>query len=114
MICVNRTKGKVLADRAKRAETFFGRLRGLLGATPPEEGEGLWISPCRSVHSMGMRFAIDVLFLDGGGKVIGAIPDFPPMRISRLYPGAKGALELPHGVIRRTDTGCGDFVEFRD
>jgi uncharacterized membrane protein (UPF0127 family) len=114
MIVFNRTKGKVLADRAERAETFLRRLLGLLGRRPPAEGEGLWISPCRGVHSFGMRHTIDVLFLDGGGKVIGAIPGFPPMRLSRFYPGANGALELPHGVLRRTDTACGDFVEFRE
>jgi uncharacterized membrane protein (UPF0127 family) len=114
MIVYNLTRGKSLAERADRAETFFARLKGLLGRRPLADGEGLWISPCRSVHSIGMRYPLDVLFLDGQGKVIGAIPDFPPMRLTRIFPEAKGALELPRGALLRTDTACGDFVEFRE
>ena len=114
MIAVNRTKGKILGDRIGRADTFLRRLVGLLGRPPLSEGEGLWIAPCRSVHSLGMRQTIDVLFLDATGKVIGVYPEFAPARCTRLFPGAKGALELPRGVLRRTGTGTGDIVEFRE
>ncbi|HEY7586052.1 MAG TPA: DUF192 domain-containing protein [Candidatus Deferrimicrobiaceae bacterium] len=114
MIVFNLTRGRVLAERADRAETFISRLMGLLGRRPLAEGEGLWISPCRGVHSIGMRYSIDVLFLDGQGKVIGAIQGFPPMRLTGIFREAKGALELPDGVLRRTETACGDSVEFRE
>ncbi len=114
MIVFNLTRGRVLAERADRAESFLARLVGLLARRPLADGEGLWISPCRGVHSIGMRYPIDVLFLDGQGKVIGAIQDFPPMRLTGIFREAKGALELPQGIIRRTDTVCGDFVEFRE
>jgi len=114
MIAVNRTKGKVLGDRVERAETFFRRLLGLLGRRPLAEGEGLWIAPCRGVHSYGMRHPVDVLFLDERGKVIGAYPCFSPKRLTRFFPKAKGALELPQGVLQRTDTTRGDLVEFRE
>lgn len=114
MIAVNRTKGKILGDRIGRAVTFVSRLAGLLGRQPLSEGEGLWIAPCRSIHSIGMRYAIDVLFLDGTGKVIGAYPRFPPARLTRYHPRAKGALELPQGILERTGTGPGDLVELRE
>jgi hypothetical protein len=114
VIAVNRTKGKILGDRVGRAETFLRRLVGLLGRPRLSEGEGLWIAPCRSVHSFGMRYPIDVLFLDDQGQVIGAYPDFPPMRLTRFFPKAKGALELPQGALQRTSTARGDFVEFRE
>ena len=114
MIAFNRTKGTILGDRVARAETFRRRLVGLLGRPPLAEGEGLWIAPCRSVHSIGMRRAIDVLFLDERGTVIGAYPRLSPMRITRIFREAKGALELPEGVLRRTDTAPGDLVEFRE
>lgn len=114
MIAFNRTKGISLGDRVERAETFFRRLAGLLGRPPLSEGEGLWIAPCRSVHSIGMRGAIDVLFIDERGKVIGAYPRFTPMRITRIFREAKGALELPEGVLYRTATAMGDVVEFRE
>lgn len=114
MIAVNRTNGNILGDRVGRAETFLRRLVGLLGRPMLSEGEGLWIAPCRSVHSLGMRHTIDVLFLDDHGRVIGAYPDFPPMRLTRFFPDAKGALELPQGSLKRTNTARGDFVEFRE
>lgn len=112
MIAVNRTKGTILGDRIDRAETFFRRLAGLLGRRPLSAGEGLWIVRCRSVHSVGMRYPIDVLFLDETGKVIGIYPGFPPARLTRFHRRAKGALELPHGIVERTGTGSGDIVEF--
>ena len=114
MIAVNRTKGKILGDRVGRAETFLRRLVGLLGRKPLSDGEGLWIAPCSSVHSFGMRYTIDVLFLDRNGKVIGAYPGFAPMRLTRIFPKAMGALELPQGVLLRTGTSPGDLVEFRE
>ncbi|NJD61574.1 MAG: DUF192 domain-containing protein [Deltaproteobacteria bacterium] len=110
----NRTKGSLLGDRIGVADGFFRRLAGLLGRPPLSEGEGLWITPCSSVHSIGMRYPIDVLFLDVRGKVVGACPGLPPGRLSRLYFGAKGALELPEGTLSRTGTEIGDTVEFQE
>jgi len=114
VIAVNRTKGILLGDRIEVADSFFRRLAGLLGRPPLSEGEGLWILPCSSVHSIGMRYPIDVLFLGVRGEVIGAYPGFPPGRLTRLFSGAKGVLELPEGILLRTGTEPGDIVEFRD
>ena len=61
----------VVAERVKRADTFATRLVGLLGRAGLQEDEGLWISPCRGIHTMGMRFAIDALFLDETHRVVG-------------------------------------------
>jgi uncharacterized membrane protein (UPF0127 family) len=114
VIAFNRTRESLLGDRIEVADRFFRRLAGLLGRPPLAEGGGLWITPCSSVHSIGMRYPIDVLFLDDGGKAIGAYPGFPPGRISRLFFGAKGVLELPEGTLARTGTERGDIVEFRE
>ena len=112
MIAFNRTRGEILGDRVPRAGTFLSRLRGLLGRCPLAEGEGLWIAPCRCVHTFGMSYPIDVLFLDEAGIVLGLYPDLPPARVTRYFPKAAGALELPAGVILRTNTARGDLVEF--
>ncbi|HZW36651.1 MAG TPA: DUF192 domain-containing protein, partial [Candidatus Deferrimicrobiaceae bacterium] len=72
------------------------------------------IIPCSSVHSIGMRHPIDVLFLDNRGKVIGAYPRFPPGRLTRPFFGAKGVLELPEGILRRTGTERGDIVDLQE
>lgn len=112
MIVVNRTRGKVLAGRTERAETFFRRLRGLLFAPPLGEGEGLWIAPCGSVHTVGMRYPIDVLFVDADGVAVGLYPALRPGRATRRFREARGALELPAGVIAATGTEPGDRLEF--
>ncbi|MBI5343578.1 MAG: DUF192 domain-containing protein [Deltaproteobacteria bacterium] len=114
MIAFNRTRGEFLGDRIGLARNFLERARGLLGRRPPGEGGGLWIAPCRCVHTFGMSFPIDVLFLDGTGRVVGLHPNLPPGRLTRYYPGAAGALELPAGVVPRTNTARGDLVEFRE
>jgi len=109
---VNRTKMQVLGTRVRKARTFRERLRGLLGTKGLADGEGLWLDPCGSVHSFGMGYPIDVLFLDRSGEVVGLVSSLAPNRIVRGVPGAAGALELPAGVIGATNTETGDRVEF--
>lgn len=109
---VNRTKMQVLGTRVRTARTFRERLRGLLGTPGLAEGEGLWLDPCGSVHSFGMGYPIDVLFLDPAGEVVGLVSSLAPNRVVRGIPGAAGVLELPAGVIGATNTGIGDRVEF--
>ncbi len=109
---MNRTRGILLAGKVRIARTFPSRLKGLLGASVPAEGEGLWIVPCRSVHTFGMRFPIDVVFLDAEGVVAGVLAGFPPNRIGRFFRGARGALELRAGTLAATGTEPGDLLEF--
>lgn len=114
VIAFNRTRGNVLGDRIGPARTFLERARGLLGRRSLAEGDGLWISPCSCVHTLGMSFPIDVLFLDGNGRVLGLYSNLQRTRITRFFSKAAGALELPAGTIQRTDTARGDLVEFRE
>jgi len=60
----NVTRNAVLADAAEIADTSAKRRTGLLKHTSLEPGDGLWIIPCEAIHSFGMKFAIDVLYLD--------------------------------------------------
>lgn len=114
MRVVNRTKGQVLGTRVRKAQTFLRRLRGLLGTRGLDGGEGMWIAPCASVHSFGMAYPIDVLFLDAAGVVVAVVPSLTPNRVTRWFPGAVGALELPAGTLRSTGTEQGDRVEFHE
>jgi uncharacterized membrane protein (UPF0127 family) len=107
----NLTRGVSLADRAGLADTFWLRLRGLLGRPALGEGEGLLITPCRAVHMKGMKYAIDVAFLDLQGRVVAAISELKPGAKSGWQRGAKHALELPAGVLRETGTRVGDAVK---
>jgi hypothetical protein len=101
-----------VGSRIRVADTFFSRLRGLLRTDGLATGEGLWIRPCNSIHSFGMRFEFDALFLGPDGKVVGLYERFLRNRISRVFWNARGVLELPAGTIERTGTEVGDEIRF--
>lgn len=86
-------------------------MKGLLGASSIPAGKGLLLKPCMGVHTFGMTFPIDVLFLDKGNHVIAVITNLQPNRISRLYLNAASALELPAGIIEATATSLGDKID---
>ena len=109
---VNRTRETLLGDKVRTAGTFLSRLVGLLGTAAIAEGGGLWIAPCRSVHTLGMRYPIDVAFLDARGVVVGIQEGLPPNRIGRFFRDARGALELRAGTLAATATATGDRLEF--
>ena len=106
----NETRNAVLAERAEVALSARARMKGLLGRDGLPEGEALVIKPCTSIHTCFMRFPIDVIFLDDGGKVLRAISAMPPWRLTRLYPRAACVAELPAGTLARTRTAEGDRV----
>jgi len=109
----NATRDCFLGEAIREAETLIQRLRGLLRTDGLAPGEGLWISPCNSIHSFGMRFVFDALFLGPDRKVVGMYQRFRRNRISRVFWNARGVLELPAGTIERTGTEVGDEIEFR-
>ncbi|HEY3489383.1 MAG TPA: DUF192 domain-containing protein [Candidatus Deferrimicrobiaceae bacterium] len=109
---VNETRNVMLGDRVRVADNFWRRLKGLLGTRSLHPGDGLWISPCDAVHTLGMRYPIDLVFIDGSGVVVGCCPGLPPNRISPRYRKACGVLELPAGMLARTGTEPGDRVRF--
>jgi len=109
----NTSRNRVLGDSVREARTLFPRMRGLLGTASFSPGGGLWICPCNGIHSFGMRFEFDALFLDRERKVVGMYCGFRRNRISRIFWNARGVLELPAGTIERTGTEVGDEIEFR-
>ena len=107
----NQTKGQVLADRADIADTSAKRRTGLLKHTGLAPGEGLWIAPCEGVHTFGMKFPIDVLFLNKKKKILKTRPDMVKGRIAFSLL-AHSVLELPAGTLAQTGTVAGDQLEF--
>ena len=114
MRVVNRTRGILLGDKVRTARTFLSRLVGLLGTAAIADGGGLWIVSCRSVHTLGMRYPIDVAFLDARGIVVGVLEGFPPNRVGPVFRDARGALELRSGILAATGTSPGDRLEFQE
>jgi uncharacterized protein len=108
----NASRSVELGDRIGVADTRWLRLRGQLGRPEPVPGEGLLIDPCRAVHMYGMRYALDVLFLDPEGKVEAMYEGLEPGTRSGRHAGARYALELPVGTIERTNTREGDELQW--
>jgi uncharacterized membrane protein (UPF0127 family) len=109
----NATRDRILGDGIREANSLVARMKGLLGVEGMSPGEGLWICPCNSIHSLGMAFEFDALFLDGGMRVVALYRHFRKNRLSRICWNARGVLELPVGTIERTGTEVGDEIEFR-
>jgi uncharacterized membrane protein (UPF0127 family) len=109
---VNATRGTVMGERIRVAETGLTRIVGLLGETGLTPGDGLLILPSSGVHTWGMRFAIDVVVLDNDWRIIAVQPEMRPFRMTRLYWKAAGVLELPPGTVKDTSTSVGDELEF--
>ena len=109
---VNETTRTVVAERMQRADTFMKRLVGLLGRDGMEEDEALWITPCKGIHTMGMRFPIDALFLDDRLKVVGVREHVAPWKSTGFIKGAASVLELPAGAVQRTAVDVGHQMGF--
>ncbi|TMB14235.1 MAG: DUF192 domain-containing protein [Deltaproteobacteria bacterium] len=90
---------------------MLGRMRGLLGRSELPQGDALLIAPCASIHTLFMRFRIDVVFLSRALRVVRAISGLHPWRATRFHRGAAMAVELPEGTVARTGTREGDVLE---
>lgn len=114
LLCVyNRTRESLVATEAVLADGYWQRLIGLLGKTSKwaHLGAGLWIVPCHGVHTIGMLFPIDVIFVGKNKEVVHIEEHLRPFRISRVCLSASSILELPVHTVSRTGTRVGDSLE---
>jgi uncharacterized protein len=111
----NQTRQLYLATKLAVAQTHWSRLRGLLGASESDfrNGCGLWIRPCRGVHTLAMRFPIDVVYLDSAGTVVHLERDLRPWRFAPVRLRAASVLELPRNTVTSTKTVLGDRIEIK-
>jgi hypothetical protein len=113
MRVINPMRRTVLATRLEVANTSAKRNKGLLGRTCLNPGEGLWIIPCEAVHTVGMKFNIDLIYLDRKHRIKKIRRNVPPWRISGCLL-AHSVIELPAGTAHATQTEPGDSVEFME
>src|ERR1700733_7672890 len=106
----NVTRNAALGSKVRAATTLLERAIGLLATSSLNEGEGMYLSPCQSIHTFFMRYPIDVLFLDKDGKVL-VQKTYRPWKMSGWVAGSQGALELSAGTCERTGTRVGDHLE---
>lgn len=96
--------------RWELAHAWPARLRGLLGRPRPAAGQGLLLWPCRSIHTIGMAYGIDILFLSDAGRVLRVCADVAPVRI-RSCRAARGVGELAAGEAARLGIRSGMMVD---
>jgi uncharacterized membrane protein (UPF0127 family) len=109
---VNRTRGTYLGVKIQVANTFFRRLLGLYTHRHLDFGDGVWLIPCNSVQTVGMRFPIDVVFLNSVRRVVRIAEAVKPGRVVGQVSGVHSTLELPMGVVKSSETQVGDVLEF--
>ena len=109
----NKTRETFVATETMVADSYIRRLVGLLGKTKrwAQLGRGLWIIPSSGVHTIGMLFPIDLIFLNKEKQVVFVEEHVRPFRISKVSLKAESVLELPPHTIYRSGTQIGDRFE---
>jgi uncharacterized membrane protein (UPF0127 family) len=100
----------VLGNRIAMAESRWARARGLLGRPAIQPGEGMMLTGCHGIHTWGMRYVLDVIFVDRQGHVVRTYAGLPPRRLTAWQRRAAYALEVPAGTIQATATQVGDTL----
>ena len=111
MPVINLTKNTWLATKIRKADNFVTRLVGLLKRSTLGPEEALWLMPSKGIHTIGMKFPIDVIFLDKNNIVFGIASGMVPYRISGIQLRGYSVLELPNGTIKKSQTEVGDQLE---
>jgi uncharacterized membrane protein (UPF0127 family) len=108
---INLTKKTWLATKVRKADNFLTRLVGLLKRTNLGPEEALWLMPSKGIHTIGMKFPIDVVFLNRDNHVVGLMSGLAPNRISAVHFSGYSVLELPSGTIKKSRSEIGDQFE---
>jgi len=107
--CVfNRTRESFLGLRVASADTLLTRLKGALGRIGLKPHDGIWLAPSQGIHTIGMLFAIDLVYLDAANRVIHLVENFGPFRISPIRMDSASILELAPRAIYSSNTRIGD------
>ena len=111
----NRTRLSYLATELEVADTHWTRFRGLMSRESDtfQHGQGLWIVPCHGVHTLAMKFPIDVLYLDKENVIVHLEQNLAPWRFAPVRRKARSVLELPMATVSSTRTEVGDKVEIK-
>jgi uncharacterized protein len=112
MKAINEATGKNIADNLVVAGTLLARMKGLLGRNSLPSGEGLLIKSCMGIHTFGMKYPLDIVFLNRENRVVAVKRNMPPNRVTGLCFSASSVLELPVGTLDSSETSPGDTIVF--
>ena len=108
---VNGRTGSLIASTVEVADTRARRRRGLLGRDRLDPRSAFVLTPCFMIHTLSMRFAIDVVFIDRDGVVVRTVGNLEPGRIA-IARRARSVVELAAGTIAARDVVVGDRLYF--
>lgn len=104
----NATTGEIIASEVDRADSIIARMVGLLNRPHIDPEQGLWFSNCGTIHTMGMREPIDVVFLDRENRVMQTLRNVAQNRLAVSCIGAYITVELGNGALDGRDILVGD------
>jgi uncharacterized membrane protein (UPF0127 family) len=96
---------------AETSASLWFRMGGLLFKPCPEAGKALWLQPCNAIHMLGMKYPLDVIFLDKNLKIVKLIEDICPNHFSPLVFKAHSVLEMRVGQISKLELKVGDIFQ---
>lgn len=105
---IQTSTARQLADKAFVADSLWMRMKGLLGRSTLPDGEALVFPRCRSIHTYGMRFPIDAIFVDHSWRIVALKRALGPWRVVLPVLNAWGVVEVAHGTIDRIGLSVGD------
>jgi uncharacterized membrane protein (UPF0127 family) len=107
--CVfNKTRESFLSLSVTAADTHLSRLKGLVGKIRLKSDEGIWVIPSQGVHTLGVLFSVDLIYLDAEYRVIHLAESFGSFRIGPIRPSCASVLELSTRTIYSSQTQIGD------
>jgi uncharacterized membrane protein (UPF0127 family) len=112
-IIVSRDGNEVTQLNGLQTQSTKERLGGLLVLAPLQASDALWITPCNSVHTFGMKYALDLVYIDKNNNVRGLVNSLNPWRMSFCLQ-AKSVMELTAGSLQFLDIQRGDSCKWQD
>jgi len=114
LIIRNASRDTVIGEAIEVAKTASQKVKGLLGRECLEEGQGLLFKGAGSLHTLFMRFPIDIIYTDKKGKVVKLAEAVRPFKVVTAPLRCHYAIELPAGAIPASKTQTGDLLEFEE
>ena len=114
MRVLNKSKGTVITTRMRVADSPWTRFWGLIGRKALADGEALLLKPCSSIHTIFMRFPIDVVFIDAHNQVVKVVSELQPFRLAVALHDTQSVLELEAGAATQADVAPGDRLVIVD
>jgi len=107
-------EGKVIVPHVLAARSMPARMLGLLGRKGLPQGQAMLLDPCSSIHTVGMRFSLDVVFLDRSGKIVRIAQGVRPNRFLLGGRGAHHAIEMEAGSFDLSVLAAGKLTQLID